>query len=231
MLMLARNVFLQYPRGGGGATGPAPTYFAKGAINSLAGGELAVDYYASLAANDIAFIWVVCAGVSPPTITPPSGFTGLTGVNFGGVSSAKLMWKRLTGGEAGSANVTFGGGATFGNGIMIGIRGAVTTGTPYEGANTSTGTANPSVSPSIITTGANRLALRFQSNNTPASGLTAASPPTGYTEIADNGGSANDRTITIDYKTLASAGTESASTRADDTGEAYLIQTLAVLPT
>ncbi len=195
----------------------APTFVAASAV-ATGTNEVDVAHYAGLAANDIAFIW---AG-SDAAIDDVSGWTGLTGIAESVNSRGRLFWKRLSGGESGSVTVTASGGAIM-RGCMVGYRGAITSGTPYEGANSANGTSDPDASATIVTTGANRLGLRFGHNWT--GGVT--SPPGGWTERVDGGGGYS---ITVDEKIIASASTESSSGRTYGGSLSWVIQTLALIP-
>lgn len=200
------------------AGGAAPAFAAVGTIASAGAASVNVAHYASVAANDIAFIWMG----SDAAISDVSGWTGLSGISQGVGLYARLFWKRMSGGESGNVSVSA-SGANIMRGFMVGFSGAITSGTPYEGANSATGTSDPDASATIVTTAANRLGLRFGHNWTGG----VSSPPSGWTERADGGGGYS---VTCDEKIIASASTEPSSGRTYGGGSAWAIQTLALLP-
>lgn len=204
------------------AGGSAPTIVAAGAMVTVDGTTIAVPYYAGLAVNDIAFIWVNAN--STPTIGTITNFTSLTQIS-NGTFGARLAWKRLLGSESGTASCTATGAGTV-TGIMIGVRGVFLTGTPYEGANTANGSGTAQTSATIITTQANTLGLRF---GAAASG-SAVAPPSTWTELVDDDDGGAGSFIEVDYKTLATAATEGASTRTLGFSGLWVVQTLAALP-
>jgi hypothetical protein len=181
-----------------------------------------VPYYASPQANDIAIIWVATTSSRGIDWQAVSGWSPLTPVESGD-HGGRVYWQRLVGGESGTVAIPIGDGDDL-NAVMIGIRGATTTGTPFEDADTSLGSSASQTSPTIDTTIAATLGLRFGSSRD----ATLSSPPSGWTERVDVAGDV-DVVIQVDSKELASAGTEPASTRtvSDNT---WLVQTLAMLP-
>lgn len=180
--------------------------------------SLDVPYYSGFQADDIAFIWAFANDT--PTFGTVSGWTALTQVN-NGTFGGRLYWKRLTGSESGTVTVSA-SGAVSALGIMIGVRNALTSGTPYEGANSANGSGTSQTSATIITTSDDCLGLRFGGSGV----ASASSPPSGWIERVDTNSGFNVQIDTID---LASAGTEAASTRTISSAS-WVVQTLAVLP-
>ncbi len=222
MLMLARTTFLRTRVGSAVVPSTPPTFVAAGAVASGTT-SLSIAYYAGLAADDIALVFAHSFGA---TFTAPSGFTQITPVANGTWDGA-VSWKRLVGSESGSVTYSTAGGANS-RGVMIGIRGAIASGDPYEGydTNVSDGSAS-SVSAAIITTVANTLAVRFCGES--FSSDTSDPAPTGYTQRVN--AAASSIGTCIDTKTLTASGTEPASSRLmDDAGSPWVVLTLAVLP-
>lgn len=201
----------------------APAFVAAGTVVQGTT-SVAVPYYAGLAANDIAFIFA--NDRSNPTLADIAGWTGEPQVAVGGgtANDCRIWWRRLVGSESGNVTVTSTSGAAV-NAVMIGVSGAITTGTPYEDYDgTAAGDSTSATSNTITTTGDERLGIRFTATVTVGG---AADAPTGWTERVDSVGIAE--AISIDTKTIASAGDEAASTRTVATGE-WSVLTLAVLP-
>jgi hypothetical protein len=192
-----------------GSTGPLeitpPTFVAAGTA-ATGTTSLSIPYYAGLAADDIAYIFV--GDESDGRHGDIADFTGEAdepAINSG--NAIRVYWSRLTGGESGSVSVAITNTPTNSVGVMFGIRGAITTGTPHEGYSALDGAGTSASSNTIVTTGPNRLCLRLGLD----SGTVATTPPSGWTEAFEYVG-AND-SITIDTKTRAAAGTEAASAR------------------
>lgn len=196
----------------------APAFVAAGAI-ATGSTSLSIDYYTGVAANHIAIVWV--GAESTPTIGDITDFTGLTQVDSTD-SGGRLFWKRLTGGESGSVSCATTGGLNA-RGVMIGVSGAITSGTPYEGANTNTGNSATATSATIVTTVAETFGIRCGYG---AGSTAATDPPATWDERAESG---TTFSFTVDTKEIASAGTEAASDRTVGSGT-WVVQTLAILP-
>lgn len=204
-------------------TSTPPTIVAVGTV-AASSSSLSVPYYAGLAANDIAILFT--AGISNPTIGGVAGFTALTQITQSAETAMRLQWSRLTGSESGSVTVAHTGGNNS-KGVMIGIRGAIASGTPYEGLGTSQAASGTTqTSAALVTTVPNTLGLRFGCNVDADD--TTGSPPSGWTEQLEHVAT-NVTTITIDSKTITSAGTEPASSRTVYENN-WIVQTLAILP-
>jgi hypothetical protein len=190
------------------------------ALGTVATGTTSVNvsYPAGIQANDIIFLWVISG--STPTIGTNANFTSLAQVN-NGTLGGRLAWRRATGSETGSISISATGGADSA-GVMIVVRGAIASGTPYEDAASATGGSTSVTSATIDVTGSNRLALRFSALNDNVAGT----PPADYQEHVD--ASTTNTQIIVESKPIATS--ESAQSRTLGTSETWLVQTLAVLP-
>lgn len=117
---------------------------------------------------------------TPPTVTPPTGFTQKGGVWASGDAAAQntTWWKRLTGADTG--NYTFGQSSTRWTTLQVmAFRGVIATGDPFDAVATPVaGTYGAVASMSIVTTDAAG-ALVFSFYNDTSGTHT---PPTGFTE-------------------------------------------------
>jgi hypothetical protein len=215
-----------------GAAAAEPTFVAAGTV-ATGSTSLSIPYYAGLQADDIAIVW---AGAnSNPTVGTIAGFTALTPISAGNFD-AGLFWRRLTGGESGNVSLSM-TGANQCVGVMIGIRGAITSGTPHEGhASTTEDNEDAEVAgPDLTTTGSNRLGIRFGYND---AGQTNASqlsdPPATWTERLDVLAHTSRVGLQIDTKEIASATTEGTGEREvfSDTSQVTgaIVQAFAIIP-
>lgn len=208
------------------AGGATPTFVAVGA-KAQAAGTLNVPYYAGLAANDIAIM--IATGYDDVSFGTVSGWTAESQVSVTSAMRARLYWKRLAGSESGTESIT-GSTANANHGVMIGFRGCITSGTPYEAYNSNTSAGNTSVtSPSTTTTGANRLLLRVYTDE---DGGTNTTPPAGWTEQYENWETVvGFNRIALDTLAQASAATVSATSRTASFPSSWVTLGLALLPT
>lgn len=170
----------------------APTYVARGTLAFKSGTTVAVPYYAGLAANDIAIIQV--AQGDTPAISVPSGWSSVGTALFVD-RRISFFWKRLTGSESGTVSVTL---SDSGGGVMFGVSGCLTSGTPHEGFNSLGGTANIN-GPSITVSGTERLAVwGFFTRGSGLSGGSFGSPASGWTERLDGNDLAGGNYIALD---------------------------------
>ena len=219
LTMMARTFSLRARRAVAGAA--APTYVAAG-TGVTGSTSLSVPYYAGLAADDIALIFV-CSN-SSPTIGVPSNYTAISNQIADSNSSnyGRGFWKRLTGSESGNVTVSCTGGSQS-EGVMIGIRGCITTGTPYEGhATTTTYTATPA----ITTTGPNRLLIDHFYWSTDSSSVSIS----GWTRDAYVE-TAGENATAVFHKERATAGTEAATNYSNLSALYGGSQAIAMLPT
>lgn len=177
----------------------------------------------SVQANDIALLFVASAEGSADFYTV-TGFTSIS-LQQSSNMTTDVLWKRCTGSETGTLAVALDGGTSV-KIVLIIVRGAITTGTPFQGGTTSDATG-ASVSQStpgagLAVAGA-RLALRFGAIDT----AQVSSPPSGYTEYLENATGA--ATITVDTKDIASASTIAQSTRTISSAN-WSVQLIAMIP-
>jgi len=202
--------------------------FVAAGAKAQAAGTLDVPYYSGLAANDIAII--LAAGYNDVTFGTATGFTAETQVNHASGNRIRLYWKRLDGSESGNVSITGATGAAN-IGVMLGFRGAITTGTPYEGYATSNGNvaSNLVTSPATTTTADGRIALRLYTHEWGA----GTTPPATWTERFDGFETIISAiTISADTKDVATASTEAATTRnlGGGNGTSYVCAGLALIP-
>lgn len=129
--------------------------------------------------NDILIIFFLLGASSPPTPTPPSGFSVLTGfpvtVTNGGFSVSSYCWYKVASSESGNYTVTHSTSSSAA--YMVAVSGGVTTSAPT--ATTNTGTGSTTTMLSITTTNANSFIMAvnqdwgdFSNTLTPPSGST-----------------------------------------------------------
>lgn len=221
---------------GGGAT---PTFVAAGTLaqsTTATNPTISVPYYSGLAANDIAIIH--CGGYTEsgeytfPTISGWTLIDELSSSPTFGTTHQGLYWRRLDGGESGNVSVAFTSAANdIATGVMFGIRGCITSGTPYEDMDVISGAPGATTSmtsQSITTLGPNRLCLRVAMDEDAGSSSVPASWTQRY-ELIETALSAV--TSTLDTIEQSSAGTVSASTRTQSFSGSFVIHTLAMIPT
>jgi hypothetical protein len=215
-----------------GAAAAEPTFVAAGTV-ATGSTSLSIPYYAGLQANDIAIVWAGCG--SGPTFGTITDFTAVTPVTVDNCVSG-LFWKRLNGSESGSVSLSLTGGAQA-VGVMIGIRGAITTGTPYEGhANTTEDNGDATVAgPNLTTSGVNRLGIRFGYNDAGQNNASQASTqPSTWTERVDALAHTNRSGLQIDTKAIPSATTGATGDRTvfSDTSQITeaMVQAFAIIP-
>lgn len=206
------------------AGGATPTVVAVGA-KAQAAGTLNVPYYAGLAANDIAVI--IACGYDDVTFGSLTGYTAETQVGSASATRARLYWKRLTGSESGSESIT-GATSEVNHGVMIGIRGCITTGTPYEGYASNSGSGTSVTSPATTTTSTNRLLLRTYADE---SGGTNTTPPSGWSERYEDWETVTGfLRLALDTKEQTTAATVTATSRTASFSSSYVTFGLAFIP-
>lgn len=217
VLMLARTALVRSNRlSSGGGGGAVPTFVAVGAVQTEDAEE-----YAGAAANDIGVI--IVSADSNPTISDITDWTAFSATVTSGSNGTRAFWKRMPGPVGTVAlNVS---GANVSGVIMFGIRGAITTGDPFEDYQSQVGTGTAQTSDSITTTGANRLAIRV--GGTQAFIADIGSPPSGYTQAFENN---FEPCFSMDYKSVPTATTEAASTRTLGTSTSWFTHTFAMIP-
>lgn len=174
---------------------------------SASSASLAVSFPASVASGDIAIIIATAYN----DITLPGSFTSEAQVSdASSATNFRMGWKRCDGTEdSTTVNVTQTAGQIWAQ--IFTFSGAIASGTPYEGYDNVTGTANSTTltTPAIVSTVANTLGVLVVSNNGNVT-FTAAS---GFTERIDNSNTSGiDCAHTVNTIDKASAGTTSAGT-------------------
>lgn len=184
----------------------APSLRALGTVVATTTANPSFDEPAGTASTDI----VVVGMFLNPTVTvtgTPTGFASLADLpqnNGGGADPSHQLagyWARRSDAGAGPYVFTL-SSSIFVEGRAAAIQDAITTGDPWEAADGNTsGLTSVTTAPSVSATsaGTDRLAWYMASNW--AGG--AWTPPSGYTEDWD----ANDRIVTMDHLTLATAQT------------------------
>lgn len=224
-MLFARTALLRH--GSGVAVDITPTFVATGALQITAGTTLNVPYYAGLAANDIAFIALGVGHTGAITFSVP-GFTALGSDASQSLLRTNVWWKRLTGSESGTIAVTV--STTPANtfwGVMFGIRGALATGTPFEGASSNLGSGVSQTSALLHTTSTSELGLRIGNNIDGGN----ATPPTNWTEVFDlqNTFGATSGYIRLDTRAKPTAASEGATTVTIGSAP-WSVHTLAMIP-
>lgn len=175
----------------------APSVISKGTAAAGTATSIAPAYPASVLANDIVFILVIShQPVSIGVINTPAGFTQAaqgTYTNSSAVNQgrAALFWQRAAGGETGTVTISRTGdtgtdGSFFGQ--MYLVRGAETTGDPWDAVIARFGPGNTTVTWNAVTvSGAERTLLAFVSQ---ANNVAVATPST-YTATVTADATAN----------------------------------------
>ena len=116
-----------------------------------------------LANNDILILYLYYED-STPTVTPPTGFTELTNcASHGTHVHQRVYWKRASS-ESGSYTTSFNGASTYAQSMLVAYSGAVTTGTPIEDSDKTSGSGTTITLPSVTTLTANTVILGFCSD-------------------------------------------------------------------
>lgn len=166
----------------------APFYVSNGGLadNATSSNPVNVAYPGNLFADDIAFLQaVIYDSLSANTVNTPSGWTLVSQDTLDGATNLNhaLFWKRLTGAESGTVNITtsagHGGTDTLAGVISI-WRGCIPTGTPYEALANNTGTSTSLTGSSVTTLGPRRMVVNFG-----ACGNFGSTPATNWTEQYD----------------------------------------------
>jgi hypothetical protein len=127
----------------------------------------------------------VSATAPPPSVTPPAGFTAVSGsptsVNDGTTfGQLNVFWKRA---NSESGNYTFTHTLASSQGLLIAISGAATSGSPIDAVSNNTGTGTTTTALSVTTTMASDL-LVYMAHDWVGSGT--LNPPTSFTERFDS---------------------------------------------
>lgn len=231
--VVTEPVIAHWPSVNGGATPTAGQIFID---NESTG---AIPYPASVSNNDIAYLWIGVGDMTSATIllTADGAWTALGDYVYnagaGDEAAARLFWRRCNGTEGGTTtSVTFDNDAAqtvpIRWGMIVTVSGAVKSGTPHEGYATNNGSDATAESPSTVTTGVDRLALRFWFVAEDDQGTEAA--PSGWTRRVDLAtANFSDAAITGDSKVVPTATTEASTTRTAS-ADGWVSFGLAVLP-
>lgn len=201
-------------------------------------GNITVNY-PTRSNNDILILFVETAAAQPVvTVTAGAGggtWTKVTDVQ-GTDSTLNIWWSRWTTGQATSVTVTDVGDHQIGG--VISFSGCVTTGTPYEGLNTSTSASTTSGSfPAVTTTYYNTEIVGMMTQGRDANWTNEFSAYTNsnlsniterYDEGANTGGGGGFSVFTADFNNIGSTGTTTVTIA---TATAYSAAALALLAT
>lgn len=176
--------------------------------------DINLPYPSGIKANDILVAHITITSGTAPSHVVPSGWNLLLEATLGSDNAYRhyVFWKRAAGSESGTQafNISTTGSSSIRVGTMSAWGGCVTTGTPFDGAVSNRDTsASATSSASLTTSQANEIVV----NCIGVDGNVSATPPGGYTEIADYGtASGFDAAESINYTTVVSAGAVAAST-------------------
>lgn len=139
----------------------------------------------SVAAGDLILVFLYKENTA--AMTPPGGYTQKAQTTATvSVIEHTLFYHQASGSESGTVTFSW-TGSTWRDGYAIKISGAVTSGDPFDGtpATGTSGSSSVSTAPavSLAATSANTLLVYSQTN---FAGTINFTPPTGYTENADN---------------------------------------------
>lgn len=172
------------------------------------------------ASGDVVIVFLERWGGNP-AITAPSGFTdwGTTYNSGDAASNIHVFWKRLTGSDAGTYSFSW-TGSLWSHAYAICFTGVIASGTPIEAVNGWAGTAGTFGSTSVTT--ATIPGLVWTCYNDTGGTHT---PPTGYTEVADNDCGS------LAYLIGSGTGTQAASSGSVTTSSPATAVLVALKPT
>lgn len=204
---------------------PAPAFGAAGSFLSGASGSSAAIPVPS-GVTDGQIVLAHLYREIAATVTPPAGFFEVPNspalVTTGGQEQwLSLWWKRATGNDSGTYSFTW-SGSTWRAGYATRYTGCIATGSPIDDSNgagrSTAGTATPAVA--VTTNGPDRLLVWTGG----AYNDGAWTPPTDFTERADNSGN-----LSVATRELAAAG-PSGSVSGTGPNSAQTAFLLALLP-
>lgn len=184
----------------------AITYVAAGTPASGTTTSGTVGVPAGVQAGDI--VLVLLWHVATATITPPAGFTEVTGLPVtASVGTTHLYWKRLTAADSGSYTFTASASGWFARGSWA-FRGAVPTGSPWEADyGVLVDNANATAAVNMDTTMPSTMGILLMGANSGDEGVWTL--PSGWTVPAGNNPGIN---FNFGYKALASVGNTGSAT-------------------
>lgn len=224
--------------GGGGPNpyGLVGVASAPGAIGGGGSQTVNIPYPAGLKAGDIAVVHVMLVEFSNPVSygTLPTGYVEYVHQPIGNSSGAYnyyMFWKRLDGTESGnwSLSMSGSGSTTVRLGMMSVWGGCIGTGDPFDNQVYARSTSTNCVSSALTTASNNEIVVNLiaqEDNRT-------FTPPSGYTEAYDYNTSAvsgQDCSITMNYKTVVSAGSVAASTTVSTGSNRYGVISFGLKP-
>lgn len=154
---------------------------ASASGNAASGTSRSTTVPTGVQAGDIAVAFFESwANATPPTVTPPTGFTQKGAVWASGDGNARntTWWKRLTGADSGSYTFTQNTSRWTTVQVMV-FRGCVATGDPFDAVATPVAGTYGAIASMSITTTDGGGALVFGVYNDSSGTHT---PPTGFTE-------------------------------------------------
>jgi Tfp pilus assembly protein PilW len=189
------------------ATTAAPTVISKGTAAAGTAASISPGYPVSPQANDIIFILAISNqpnGIG--IVDTPSGFTEAAQGTFQNNTPtnrgrAALFWKRAAGGESGTVSISR-TGDTGSDGVFFAqmylVRGAETSGNPWDGLTARYGPGNPTVTwDAVPVSGSERTLLGFAAQADDAS---TVDPPSGWSALSgDTTGSGTDAEVRLAY--------------------------------
>jgi cellulose synthase/poly-beta-1,6-N-acetylglucosamine synthase-like glycosyltransferase/transposase-like protein len=189
----------------------APTFVSAGSIIAdTTGGGSVTPTMPSHLADDILIVSAQNTGGDTP-VTSTTGWQTIATVT--GTSDARWFWKRATGAGTAGPTITTSNTDLFAIGYVI--RGAITTGTPFEATKTAGDNTTASTTPttsSLTTLGGNRLVITFVNHDDDTT-FSSGNPPSGWTADSNvTSASGTQVGFNVISKTQASAGVVSQAT-------------------
>jgi prepilin-type N-terminal cleavage/methylation domain-containing protein len=193
---------------------PSIDFVSSTKATTNAATSLALSKPAGMQTNDV-MIATISAGTNGSSVTPPSGWTAIQDTaSSGGSQGMRLAvyYKVVTGSEGSSFSWNL-GSTRNASGTITAWRGVDTT-NPIDGSANYTGNSgNESYTPSITTTGANRMILLTHGHRSSTTGLTLTTP-------ASTTFRAGERTSSVIHGQYTKLQTSAGSTGTIDPGGA-----------
>lgn len=193
----------------------APSIVAVGApaFTATNGATIAPGLPAGFAADDIHVM--IAARSDNTAMTSLANWTNIAGLTSNNTAAQRveIWWRRAVGGDA-APTVTFGSGTVVRGAVIIGIRGCVTSGSPFDtnsslSPNAASATVTfTDVSSTVVNTRALAL-LAYEDDPTTLSNMGSFTQPTGAVSTSSLG---NDMMLGIESRSVASIGSVGAST-------------------
>lgn len=205
--------------------GLGPVFVAKGTVEwDNTAGDITPTFPATVLAGDIAIL-VHCSDSTTNPTMPGGGWTA-EAQQTTTLWNTRMAWLRCTGTEGGTTVAVAQSGAVVKGGQIFLFRHCVETGTPYEDYSGATGISTTAASNATTISGSDRLAVRITANSDDVTGST----PSGFTSpLLDSTLLGGDMSMILDFKSVASAGTENSSSRTITSG-AWTVLDFAMIP-